>query len=76
MFDGRVGVDPSLHETESRQCFNCQSPLTEADQQHEHYVAGQSCRYCFKTETELMAARIARRHEQIRHLALQRSRRQ
>ena len=69
VFDGRVGVDASLQETDSSQCFNCQSPLTKADQQHEHYVAGQSCPYCFKTEAEQMAARIARRHEQIRQLA-------
>jgi UPF0176 protein len=70
VFDGRVGVDASLQETESCQCFNCQSPLTQADQQHEHYVAGQSCSYCFKSEAEQMAVRIARRHEQIRQLAI------
>ena len=70
VFDGRVGVDASLQETDSSQCFNCQSPLTQADQQHEHYVAGQSCPYCFKTEAEQMAARIARRHERIRQLAV------
>jgi RluA family pseudouridine synthase len=70
VFDGRVGVDASLQETDSRQCFNCQSPLTKADQQHEHYVAGQSCPYCFKSAAEQMAERIARRHEQIRELAV------
>jgi UPF0176 protein len=70
VFDGRVGVDASLHETESSQCFNCQSPLTETDQQHEHYVPGKSCRYCFKSDAEQMAARIARRHELIRQLAI------
>jgi RluA family pseudouridine synthase len=69
VFVGRVGVDASLRETESCQCFNCQSPLTQAEQQHEHYVEGRSCPYCFKTETEQIEARIARRHEQIRQLA-------
>jgi UPF0176 protein len=69
VFDGRVGVDASLQETDSCQCFNCQSPLTKAEQQHEYYVAGQSCPYCFKSEAEQIAARIARRHEQIRQLA-------
>ena len=68
VFDGRVGVDAGLQETESCQCFNCQSPLTQEEQQHEHYVEGQSCPYCFKTEAELMTACIARRHEQIRQL--------
>jgi RluA family pseudouridine synthase len=70
VFDGRVGVDASLQETDSLQCFNCQSPLTQADQQHEHYVAGKSCPYCFKSDAERLVARIARRHEQIRQLAL------
>jgi UPF0176 protein len=70
VFDGRVGLDASLQETDSSQCFNCQTPLTQADQQHEHYVAGKSCSYCFKSEAEHMAARIARRHDQIRQLAV------
>jgi len=70
VFDGRVGVDASLHETGSGQCFNCQSPLTREEQQHEHYVEGKSCPYCFKTEAEQMAERIAGRHAQIRQLAV------
>jgi hypothetical protein len=32
VFDQRTGVDPSLHETDSTQCYHCQSPLTAADQ--------------------------------------------
>jgi UPF0176 protein len=70
VFDQRVGVDPSLQETGSSQCFACQTPLREADQQHERYVPGKSCSYCFKTPAEHMAANIARRHEQIRRLVL------
>jgi UPF0176 protein len=69
VFDQRVGVDPSLHETGSSQCFGCQTPLTAADQQHERYVPGKSCPYCFKTSAEILAASIAQRHEQISQLA-------
>jgi RluA family pseudouridine synthase len=68
VFDQRVGVDPSLHETAAAQCFACQTPLSETDQQHEHYVPPVSCPYCFKTPAAQMAARIAQRHEQIRRL--------
>jgi RluA family pseudouridine synthase len=68
VFDQRVGVDPGLQETGSSQCFACQTPLSEADQQHEHYVPGRSCSYCFKTPAQHMAANIAHRHEQIRRL--------
>jgi RluA family pseudouridine synthase len=70
VFDQRVGVDPSLQETAAAQCFACQTPLREADQQHEHYVPPVSCPYCFKTPAEHMAARIAQRHEQIGKLAV------
>lgn len=68
VFDGRVGLDPKLGETQSTQCFQCQSPLTAQEQEHEHYVLGKSCPYCFKTPAEQMAANIARRHEFIQRL--------
>ena len=66
VFDQRVGLDPSLQETEAEQCFRCQTPLTEVDQADERYVSGQSCPYCFKTPAQQMALSIARRHEAIR----------
>ncbi|MBS0421167.1 MAG: sulfurtransferase [Proteobacteria bacterium] len=69
VFDQRVGLDPSLHETGSSQCFNCQSPLSEADQEHPHYVPGESCPYCFRAPAQVRAAALARRNEQIGRLA-------
>jgi len=66
VFDQRVGLDPSLQETESTQCFRCQTPLSAADQQDVRYVRGQSCPFCFKTPGEQMALSIARRHDAIR----------
>ncbi len=66
VFDQRVGLDPSLQETESAQCFRCQTPLTTVDQADERYVPGQSCAYCFKTSAERTASNIAHRHEAIR----------
>jgi UPF0176 protein len=66
VFDQRVGLDPSLQETEATQCFRCLTPLTEADQQDARYVSGQSCPYCFKSPAERMALNIAQRHEAIR----------
>jgi UPF0176 protein len=65
VFDQRVGLDPSLQETESTQCFRCLTPLTEADQQDARYVSGQSCPYCFKSPAEQMALNIAQRHAAI-----------
>ncbi len=66
VFDQRVGLDPSLQETESAQCFRCQTPLTALDQADRRYVPGQSCAYCFQTPAEQTAASIAGRHEAIR----------
>ena len=65
VFDQRVGVDPGLRETESTQCYHCQSPLTEDEQRDPRYVESVSCPYCFKDSSEVMAENIARRHEQI-----------
>ena len=66
VFDQRVGLDPSLQETDSTQCFRCQTPLTDAEQEDERYVPGQSCPYCFKTPAAQMAQTIAQRHDAIR----------
>jgi UPF0176 protein len=68
VFDQRVGLDPSLQETESTQCFRCQTPLSEADQEDERYIPGQSCPFCFKTPAEQMAFNIAQRHEAIQRV--------
>jgi RluA family pseudouridine synthase len=65
VFDQRVGLDPSLQETESTQCFQCQTPLSVEDQRDARYVPGQSCPFCFKTPAEQMAEVIARRHAAI-----------
>jgi UPF0176 protein len=65
VFDQRVGVDPSLAETDNTQCFNCLTPLTAADQQDPRYVAGKSCPACFLTEAEQIASAIATRHREI-----------
>lgn len=58
VFDQRVGLDPHLEETDSSQCFACQSPLTAEDQASEKYVAGESCPYCYQEPAE--------RREQLR----------
>jgi RluA family pseudouridine synthase len=60
-----VGLDPGLNETESTQCFVCQSPLTEAEQADVRFVHGVSCPYCFKTSEEQMQLNIEARHAAI-----------
>lgn len=48
VFDRRVGVKPDLSESGSVLCWNCQMPLTVAEQKDPRYVFEKSCPYCFK----------------------------
>ncbi len=66
VFDQRVGVDPALAETDSAQCFACQTPLTAADQADPRYVVHESCPYCFKTSEQQQREQIEQRHAAIR----------
>ncbi len=68
VFDQRVGVDPSLQETSSSQCFACLAPLTPDDRQDPRYIEAKSCPYCFKTDVEQRAIAIASRHAEIGHV--------
>jgi predicted sulfurtransferase len=65
VFDQRVGVDPSLSETDSTRCFACQSPLSAEEQADARYVPGKSCPYCFETPEQQRAASIAARMSAI-----------
>ncbi len=47
VFDRRVGVDAELKATGAVLCWNCQMPLTVAEQQDTRYVYEQSCPHCF-----------------------------
>ncbi len=57
VFDRRVGVDAALQETNSVLCFNCQMPLTEAEQRDSRYVADVSCPHCFDGKRGKIARR-------------------
>ena len=65
VFDQRVGLDPTLQETESTHCNACQTPLTAVEQEDIRYVPGQSCSYCFQTPVDQMARTLAGRHMAI-----------
>jgi RluA family pseudouridine synthase len=66
VFDQRVGLDPALHETTAAVCHACQAPLDAVEQADPRYVVGASCPYCYRSQPELMAARIATRQVAIR----------
>lgn len=68
VFDQRVGVDASLAETDSTQCFHCLTPLTAQDQAHPHYDPPRSCPYCFQTSEQALAETLNRRHAALARL--------
>jgi len=66
VFDQRVGVDPSLQESDSAQCFKCLSPLTAEEQRDPRYVPGRSCPWCHRTEAEQAEQALRARNLAIR----------
>lgn len=69
VFDQRVGVDPSLHETETTQCHVCQTPLSLRDQQDPRYVEEVSCPRCFCSTDQQRQSALQKRQEAIRQIA-------
>jgi UPF0176 protein len=68
VFDQRVGVDPSLEESDDKQCFLCLTPLTPEDQKDSRYEIGKSCPYCFKSDEQKMSEVLQERQEAIRRV--------
>ncbi|MCX7394762.1 MAG: sulfurtransferase [Planctomycetales bacterium] len=66
VFDQRVGVDPTLQETSSNQCFACLTPLQPEELRDPRYVPGKSCAYCYMSTEEQATRAIAARQEAIR----------
>ncbi len=65
VFDDRVGLDPSLHESDAAKCFACQSPLTLDETTDARYVFGRSCPYCHVADNEKHQQTLKKRHESI-----------
>lgn len=68
VFDQRVSVDPSLHETETAQCHACQTPLRQEDLQDPRYVEGKSCPHCYRSTEQQRAESINARLAAIRRI--------
>ncbi len=58
VFDQRVGVDPALNESETTQCYACQTPLTKEEQEDPRYVYPHSCPYCYKAPEIILSERL------------------
>ena len=68
VFDKRVAVDPALEETATTQCYACQHPLSEEDQQSHKYDPPNECPYCYRSDEAKMLERISQRHERLQEI--------
>ncbi|MBM4074496.1 MAG: pseudouridine synthase [Planctomycetes bacterium] len=68
VFDQRVGIDASLKETSSSQCFACLTPLRSSEIADPRYIPGQSCPYCFVDSETRMAEQIELRQQRIANI--------
>ncbi len=66
VFDERVSVDHGLSPGSYTPCHACRMPLSAAELESEHYVAGESCPHCFEQTTEEQRARYREREKQVR----------
>jgi len=71
VFDNRVTVNHQLEKGHYDQCHACRRPITEEQKQHEHYIAGVSCEYCYSSTSDIQRQRFQEREKQIQ-LAKQR----
>ncbi|GAB5562621.1 MAG: hypothetical protein SynsKO_42680 [Synoicihabitans sp.] len=65
VFDQRVGVDPSLRESSSTQCYHCQTPLTAEEQEHPHYQPPKWCPHCYVSDAERERQQLAARQAKL-----------
>lgn len=65
VFDQRVAVKHNLEVGEFDQCYACRHPLSAAEMQSEHYMAGISCPHCFDKISAEKRARLIERQKQV-----------
>jgi UPF0176 protein len=71
VFDERVAIGHGLKPGHYELCRSCRMPISEADKQSPHFVAGVSCPRCYATRSEEKKRRLAERQRQV-ELAKQR----
>ncbi len=65
VFDDRVTVNHQLEPGSYDQCHGCRRPITEADKQSEHYIAGAQCPACCDEITADQKQRFLEREKQM-----------
>jgi len=66
VFDNRVAVNHQLEKGQYDQCNACRMPITNAEKEHSHFVAGVSCPHCYDKHSEEQKSRFAEREKQVK----------
>jgi UPF0176 protein len=66
VFDGRVGLEQALTESDIELCHGCRHPLTAEDREDPRYEEGVACPLCADGLTERKRASLRERHRQVR----------
>jgi UPF0176 protein len=65
VFDERVTVDQHLQKGRYAQCNACRMPISQEDQDSEHFTPGVSCPHCFDKTTAERRKRFTERQKQV-----------
>lgn len=66
VFDDRVTVNHDLKKGSYDQCHACRRPITDADKESEHFIAGASCPRCYMDISADKKSRLIEREKQMR----------
>lgn len=66
VFDGRVGVEQDLAESDVALCHGCRQPLSAADRLDPRYEEGVACPACADSLSAAKRASLRERHKQVR----------
>ncbi len=68
VFDQRVALDPQLKETDTAQCYACQTPLTAMETRSPFFEPGVSCPHCHVAPEVKLSDLLDQRHEELAEL--------
>ena len=69
VFDRRVALDASLHETGTTCCFACHATLTPEERASDQFEEGQTCPHCWRPPAEKWAAQVKKRNRWLAEAA-------
>ena len=67
VFDNRVSLDKNLQKGNYKLCFACRMPLSQKDINHNNYIKGIACPYCYGKKTDVQINKYKVRNKQFQN---------